>query len=103
PATPSLLRPLDALGAAAPGDKIFQRTAHSPAARTLSLENFPVGVPAVRACRPAGTFWKIRSFLLLSYRKAGGPSSIHGAPGGGAGEPRRKNSPYFTKKMPLFC
>src|SRR5699024_3897087 len=29
PATPSLLRPLDALGAAAPGDKIFRGTAHA--------------------------------------------------------------------------
>src|SRR5699024_76240 len=34
--------------AAAPGDTIFQRTAHSPAALTLSLYNLPVGVRVVR-------------------------------------------------------
>src|SRR5699024_12202754 len=99
----------------------FQRTAHSPAARTLSatkvavtqisvarhsvlvnLDGGPSSASSVSAagsgsallsCRCPGRtrmssgrdFLETQVFLLLSYRKAGGASSIHPSAGGAEG------------------
>ena len=99
----SLHRPQDALRRACPlGTKFPGEPRTRLTARTLPPENFPVGVRAVRACRPARTDFEIGSlsrkargsFLFCARRVRGlrpagprpaGSFSITATPHGGAG------------------
>ena len=74
----SLYRPQDALRCACPlGTKFPGEPRTRLTARTLPPENFPVGVRAVRACRPARTDFEIGSlsrkargsFLFCAWRR----------------------------------
>ena len=103
PSTPRCIVRRTRFGVLAPwGQKSFGEPRTRLTARTLPPENFPVGVRAVRACRPARTDFEIGSlsrkargsFLFCAWRVRGlrpagprpaGSFSITATPHGGAG------------------